>query len=266
MRIAEHLIEFLSEKGNMKVPNFGAFILEDVPAQFDAEGKKFLPPAKKVSFKTDYLLHDDSVIRFIAQKENISAEAASAELQKQTDFWKQKLSAGEDLEIAGLGKFYHGESLNFAGNRIEKLTPDYYGLEEIALNDIKKSSQPASVADCTSEDAGNYKMNRGVLWLFLIIIPVAGLIFLAVTQQERIFGKKSFEDLSVKNSTHRIVPKPVVIDSSAIKKADSLRQDSISKAAVPVVRKASAKKSYKYSKNRKYPKKKWTKPKKRVNR
>ncbi len=259
MRIADYILEYLSKNGSVQVPEFGEFLLEDVGAQFDAETKKFLPPAKLITFRSDYLAENSGFSSFLSEKERIPAESALTEIRKQTDFWKQKLAAGEELEIAGIGTFYQGETLNFSGNRVEKTTPDYYGLEEIALNDIKKPGKGAVVQVNSESENGDYKFNRSILWIFLIIIPVAALAFLAVTQHERIFGKKSFDDLSVKTSTHRIPADTVKTDSLQQKVSDSLKADSIQKLnAVPVAVKKKIAKPRKKN-NRKYTSNQWKK-------
>jgi hypothetical protein len=59
-------------------------------------------------------------------------------------------------------------------------------------------------------------------------LPVGAIIYLAINYQDQIFGKKSFDDVSVKTSTHRIPEKPKVNpivpkDSLQTSKTDSLR-------------------------------------------
>ena len=52
--------------------------------------------------------------------------------------------------------------------------------------------------------------------------------YLGITQQELIFGKKSFDDVSVITSTKRIDPKTVTKpDSILVKKTNSSKQDSL---------------------------------------
>lgn len=264
MRISERLVEYLSAHSTANIPAFGVFSLHDIGAQFDPETKKLLPPTKKVQFRSDYLLQDTDFAEFVAQKEQSGLSEVNFEIDKATKYWKQKLAAGEELTIEGLGTFFQGDTLNFEGERIEKATPDYYGLEEVVLGDIKKSTTVQH--ENTSVTEKDYRLNRSILWIFLLIIPVAGMIYLGIAQRERLFGKKSFDDLSVKNSTHRIAKDSVKVDSAQIKVADSLKADSLTKIApVPVAAKktnfAAKKKNY-----RKYPKKKWKKPRKRVNR
>lgn len=259
MKIADYILEYLSQNGSVKIPEFGEFVLEDVGAKFDSESNRFLPPAKLITFHSDYLTDDSGFAKFIAQKEQTDAQSAEIEIKKTTSFWKQKLAAGEELQIEGIGTFFQGESLRFTGNRIEKSTPDYYGLEEIALNDIKRSGKAVVAQDEVQKEGKDYKFSRSILWIFLIIIPVAALAYLAITQQERIFGKKSFDDLSVKTSTHRIPKDTLKTDSFHQKAIDSLKNDSISRlnaVPVPVKKKSKLPKKKTY---RKYAKKKWKK-------
>jgi hypothetical protein len=78
-------------------------------------------------------------------------------------------------------------------------------LEEISLKEIKENKVISEKKD-TEDD---YVFNKSILWIFLFIIPVGAIVFLAINYQDKIFGKKSF-DISVKTSTHRIVEKPVL--------------------------------------------------------
>ena len=96
--------------------------------------------------------------------------------------------------------------------------PQFFGLEEIKLEEIN-TSKSDSVA---SEDSDNqFVFNYSILWIFLFILPVGALLYLALTYPDKIFGKKSF-DMSVKTSTHRI-EKNATIDSSKVK-IDSLQK------------------------------------------
>ena len=76
---------------------------------------------------------------------------------------------------------------------------NFFGLEEISLKEIKENKVTADKKD--SED--DYVFSKSILWAFLFIIPVGGILFLAIMYQDKIFGKKSF-DMTIKTSTHRI--------------------------------------------------------------
>ena len=78
------------------------------------------------------------------------------------------------------------------------------------------------------ESDNQYVFNNSILWIFLFILPVGAIVYLAINYQDQIFGKKSFDEVTVKTSTHRIPEKPKVNpivpkDSLQTSKTDSLR-------------------------------------------
>ncbi len=237
MNISAYILDYLKQFGTVTVPKFGVFSLENSKAVINSDNGSILPPSSKITFHSDYQVSSDDLVDFISNKKSISKEAAENELQIQTDFWKKKLQAEHTLEIQNLGTiFLEDGELHFKGNRLESDHPDFYGLEEIRFSDINEGDSFESPINPEKD----YKFNKSILWIFLFIIPVLGILYLGYTQQELIFGKKSFDDVSVQTKTKRIEKKmPVKIDSAQIKradsvkafKADSLKKDSIKQAA-----------------------------------
>lgn len=241
MSIVKHITGFLKTKGSVTVPGFGKFFLQNSQAKFEEETGSILPPAKETGFNIDYEAGaNPALLSLISSNENISVEEAEAELKKQTDYWKKQLTENDELIIEGLGKFRKAESdIKFTGERVETSVPDFYGLEQIDLKNLKKTSVQSSNSE------GDYRFNRTILWIFLLVIPIAGLAYLAITQKELLFGKKSFNNLSVQTSTHRIKKDTLKLqkarqDSIRLDslKTDSLKKDSIAKTAVIPVRKS----------------------------
>lgn len=237
MNISAYILDYLKQFGTAAVPKFGVFSLENSKAVLNSENGSILPPSTKIAFYSDYQVLSDDLVQFISSQKAVSKEAVENELQIQTDFWKKKLQAEQVLEIQDLGTiFIEDGQLHFKGNRLESDHPDFYGLEEIHFSDINKGETFETPKNIEKD----YKFNKSILWIFLFIVPVLGMLYLAYTRQELIFGKKSFDDVSVQTKTKRIEKKiPVKIDSVQIKKtdsikafkADSLRKDSIKQAA-----------------------------------
>lgn len=267
MSTVSGIFEFLKLHGRVTVPEFGVFSTGNSRAVLNSESKTILPPGKQIVFEADYSAKDTGLIGFLADKQKISQETAAAELKTQTEYWKATLRNGSSFSVEGLGEFFVSDNqLVFKGDRIVSSSPDFYGLEEIDLKNIRSGNEIQELQrDNLSES--EYKFSKPVLWLFLLVLPVLGLAYFGFTQKERLFGKKSFDDLTVKNSTHRIEKKePVKVDSVKLKAvADSLTKDSLAKvAAVPVktTKKWTPKKKWS---SKKYTKKKW-RPKKRQTR
>lgn len=254
MNISAYILEYLKQFGTVAVPQFGVFSLENTKAVINSENGSILPPSSKIAFQPDYQVQNDDFISFLSRQKEISKASAERELHLQTDFWKKRLQSDKTLEISGLGTIViENGNTTFKGNRLESDYPDFYGLEEIRFSDI--NDKPSEISEKTSEK--DYRFNTSVLWIFLFIIPVLGILYFAYTQQELLFGKKSLDDVSVQTKTQRIEKKaPVIIDSAQIRrqdsiqafKADSLKQDSIRKRAAKNWRPTSYKRKSRWQK------------------
>ncbi|CAI8924123.1 hypothetical protein [Chryseobacterium sp. IT-36CA2] len=229
MNISAYILEYLKQFGTATVPGFGVFSLKNSKAIINSENGSILPPASQIELTIDYEVQAEDLTAFIAEQKQMSLEASRSDLKIQTDFWKKKLQAEQVLEIQNLGTvFIEDGHTHFKGKRIESGRPDFYGLEEIRFSDISNGEVSASV-----NREKDFKFKKTILWTFLLIIPVLGIVYLAFTQQELLFGKKSFNKISVQTSTHRIVKDTVkvMVHAPQISVSDSLKKDSLVKPA-----------------------------------
>ncbi|SDQ51500.1 hypothetical protein SAMN05421664_1877 [Chryseobacterium soldanellicola] len=230
MNISAYILEYLKQFGAVTVPNFGVFSLENSKAIINSENGSILPPSSQIAFSPDFELQSDDLASFIASQKQMTLEASRSDLKIQTDFWKKKLQADNVLEIPNLGTiFIENEKTHFKGKRLASDHPDFYGLEEIRFSDIHNSDKP----NISANPEKDYQFNKSILWIFLFIIPVVGILVVAYTQQDLLFGKKSF---SVQTKTHRIAQDTIKMQVHAPKApiSDSLKKDSLVKPAEKV--------------------------------
>ncbi|MBL1221319.1 hypothetical protein JET18_10740 [Chryseobacterium sp. L7] len=235
MNISAYILEYLKQFGTVTVPGFGVFSLKNSKAIINSDNGSILPPASEIVFAVDYEIQSDELAAFIAGEKQMSLDASKSDLKIQTDFWKKKLQADQFLEIQNLGMINIVEdNTHFKGQRIESGHPDFYGLEEIRLSDINNGEKIST----TENREKDYKFKKSILWIFLLVIPVLGILYLAFTQQELLFGKKSFDKVSVQTSTHRIAKDTVkqVVPKPEAAVSDSLKKDSLSKPAAKGVK------------------------------
>lgn len=230
MNISACILNYLKQFGTVIVPKFGVFSMENTKAIINSENGSILPPSTKIGFYPDYQAVSNDLLQFIISEKGITQEVAENELQIQVDFWKKKLQSDQSLDIQDLGSFFLAEGdLHFKGNRLATDHPDFYGLEEIKFSDIHQGNTTEKIQN-TEKD---YKLGKSILWLFLVIVPVSAIGYFGFTQKELLFGKKSFDDVSIKTKTQRIEKvAPIKIDSTLIKKADSIKIDSIRKDSI----------------------------------
>ncbi|MDR6372779.1 nucleoid DNA-binding protein [Chryseobacterium bernardetii] len=239
MNISAYILEYLKQFGTATVPGFGVFSLKNSKAIINSENGSILPPASQIEFTIDYEVQAEDLTAFIAEQKQMSLEASRSDLKIQTDFWKKKLQAEQVLEIQNLGTVFIEEGhTHFKGKRIESGRPDFYGLEEIRFSDINNGEK----VNASVNREKDFKFKKTILWIFLLIIPVLGILYLAFTQQELLFGKKSFNNVSVQTSTHRIVKDTVkvMVHTPETPVSDSLKKDSLVKPAGKGVKTAPA--------------------------
>ncbi|MDW9382026.1 hypothetical protein [Chryseobacterium sp. JV558] len=228
MNISAYILEYIKQFGTATVPGFGVFSLKNSKAIINSENGSILPPASQIEFTIDYEVQAEDLTAFIAGQKQMSLEASRSDLKIQTDFWKKKLQAEQVLEIQNLGTVFIEEGhTHFKGKRIESGRPDFYGLEEIRFSDINNGEK----VNPSVNREKDFKFRKTILWIFLLIIPVLGILYLAFTQQELLFGKKSFNKVSVQTSTHRIVKDTikVMVHTPETSVSDSLKKDSLAK-------------------------------------
>lgn len=239
MNTSAYILEYLKQFGTVTVPGFGIFSLENSKAIINSENGSILPPASTIAYKPDYEVKSDDLAAFIGSQKQMTIEASATDLQIQTDFWKKKLQAEHTLDIQGLGTIFTEDgTTHFKGNRLQSDHPDFYGLEEIKLSDINDKDLKPAVSVKAKKD---YRFHKSILWAFLIIIPVVAILYVAYAQQEILFGKKSFDTttIPVQTKNHRIEKDTVKVRVHAPTPTDSLKKDSVQKAAVqPAVEKA----------------------------
>lgn len=229
MNTSAYILEYLKQFGTVTVPGFGVFSLENSKAIINSENGSILPPASTIVYQPDYDVKSDDLAAFIGSQKQMSVEASATDLQIQTDFWKKKLQAEQTLDIQGLGKISIEEGkTHFKGNRLQSDHPDFYGLEEIKISDINDKNLKPAVPVHAEKD---YRFNKSILWAFLVVIPVIGILYVAYAQQELLFGKKSFDKvpISVQTKTHRIAEDTVKVQVHTPVTADSLKKDSVQK-------------------------------------
>ncbi len=204
MNLGLHIFNFLQEKGRVELPSFGIFILEKKSAQFDEATSTLLPPTQEIIFQKNNLVFGADLSRYIAEKTGGNLFEVQTQIKEEVLLWNQQLEENITLHVDELGDFAEKDGAIVLSSK----NPNYFGLEEISLKEIENSNLSIAKEDTENQ----YVFSQSVLWSFLFIIPLGGVLFLALNYQEQIFGKKSF-NVSVKTSTHRIENRSVKKDS-----------------------------------------------------
>lgn len=253
MNFSSLLLEFLKTNGTATIIGFGTFYLNYINAELDKDSKSILPPGAEVAFKSDVSDHKKDFSQFIAEKNGIELIDAQIELKKQINYWNATLYKEEKLHLENIGNFFlNDHKINFIGLRTENISPDFYGLEEIQFAEIKNAPSKSK----------SYQFSKSALLVSAVVVIIAAISYLGITQPEVIFGKKSFQKDPPKTNIAAVKKDSLKTDSLKALQivTDSLKSDSIDKAILPIPAPVKRWSSKNNSKN------KWKKPRKRQNR
>ena len=214
--ISTYILEYLKEHQEVHVVDFGVFSMKNSAAKVVGENKNILPPGTEIFATINPSTTNNGFAEYIAAKEGLMYHEAMNLLRKSADQWLTEASSNRSYVIENIGVLnFQEENFSFQGDRLTQSSPDFFGLEEIDLEEIKGNTTSQEIEQVEKDSFG-----KTILWTFLIAIPVAGIVYLALTQKDKLLGKES---VVVKTSTHRIPT------SAPIQKVDTIKVDTLLK-------------------------------------
>lgn len=108
--IARHIEFLLLHHDCVVVPGFGAFMINDEGARYDAERHCFLPPSRTVGFNPEVRHNDALLTGSISRREGISLEAARSVLDTSVASLNHQLQLCGEVQFGNLGSFSAGVS------------------------------------------------------------------------------------------------------------------------------------------------------------
>lgn len=225
MNLGLHIFNYLQKNGSVELPGFGVFSIQKKSAHLDESSSVLLPPIQEINFKNNYLVFNSDLSKYIADITGENLFVIQTQIKEEVLLWKEELQKNKNLIIDELGEFtLENDEIILSATNDFTNNPSYFGLEKIDLKEIEKSK--VNEEEILETD-NQYVFNKSVLWTFLLIIPVGGMIYMALNYKDKIFGKKSF-DRSAKISTPEIKKDQTKIDSLSkdsikINSTDSLK-------------------------------------------
>lgn len=187
MNLEVHIYQLLQEKEAVELPGFGVFTLQKKTAQLDPESSKLMPPTQEVSFQKQESVNGADLSRYIAAKTLQNLFQVQTEIQEQVALWKQELELSQEITLTGLGNLkVQNEEWILVSPKDLTQTIGFFGLEELHLEPLLNSRAQDFQSD------NQYVFGQSILWTFLLILPLGGILFFALSDPQVIFGKKSF--------------------------------------------------------------------------
>ena len=168
--------------------NFGGFVCSSISANLNKKTGILTPPSKSILFNSQLKDNDGLLINHIAQAENISQENAKLNLLKFVNQSLENLNKFKSCRFEEIGLF----TLNSDGNIIftQDLKRNYnlnaFGFQDVINNNITRDNSEIIEESLKLIKQKNNFTAKRLLKAAAIIIPLIGLSFLSITQEDRI--------------------------------------------------------------------------------
>lgn len=142
MDISTHIAYLLQFHECVIIPEFGGFISNYKPAQFDTVKQVFNPPSKELVFNTKINRNDGLLINYIVEVEKLGYHQAQSALISFVDQMFLTLEKGEKVYLSDVGSFEYDRSGNVIFTAQSKLDLiDIYGLKPISYPTLYEAKQ-----------------------------------------------------------------------------------------------------------------------------
>lgn len=140
MELSAHIYYLLFKHDCVTIPGFGAFLVEQKEAYYDASKQLYVPPKKVLSFNEQVQSNDGILATHIAASYNLSYEHAVKDIHKETIRWKERVQKGT-LKLPTLGAFLQNKErkLVFEPYSGFNFLVSSYGLPQVTAHPISRT-------------------------------------------------------------------------------------------------------------------------------
>ena len=186
--IEYYISQLLYKNDCVIVINFGGFVCSSISANLNKKTGILTPPNKSILFNPQLKDNDGLLINHIAQSEGISQEDAKINLLKFVEQSLENLNKFKSCRFEEIGLF----TLNSDKNIIftQDLKTNYnlnaFGFQDIINNKITRDNSEIIEESLKLIKKKNNFTTKRLLKAAAIIIPLIGISFLSITQEDRI--------------------------------------------------------------------------------
>ena len=183
-----YISQLLYKNDCVIVMNFGGFVCSSISANLNKKTGILTPPNKSILFNSQLKDNDGLLINHIAQSEGISQEDSKINLLKFVEQSLKNLNKFKSCRFEEIGLF----TLNSDKNIIftQDLKTNYnlnsFGFQDIINNKITRDNSEIIEESLKLIKKKNNFTTKRLLKAAAIIIPLIGISFLSITQEDRI--------------------------------------------------------------------------------
>lgn len=146
MNLAHYISQALYRYPCVIVPDFGAFVTENISARISESGQQMFPPSKKVVFNAYILNNDGLLAQLLCVGEKCAYDVAIQKIEAQVAYWKLQLEQSGTLTLENIGEIIKKEGkISFYQSSNENYLSDAFGLSIMQSPVIKREVYKAQV-------------------------------------------------------------------------------------------------------------------------
>ncbi len=198
MEISKHISSLLKFNECVIIPDFGSFISNYVPSQFDPASNAYLPPAKEIVFNSKITKNDGVLINHVAEAESISYTQAFQAVAKWVSNAFDALNDGEKIELSEIGtlQFDANGSFLFSSSSTSPFAAAY-GLTPIGFPKMIRPVYVSSYSERPAVSAVNKRKNALRIAAGIALLVSLSLFPQKIKKELGSIGKSSVNPLEV---------------------------------------------------------------------
>lgn len=148
-KLIPHIEYLLLSHDCVIVPGLGAILAHSVAPYYDVENERWQPPVRVFSFNPALSRTDGLLASSVARRENISIEAASNIVRRESEAMLALLDNEKHLALGAVGSIeMDGEGLlSFTPGNAAWLSPSYLWLPSVNITPLQRASELAQLHD-----------------------------------------------------------------------------------------------------------------------
>jgi hypothetical protein len=168
--------------------NFGGFVCSSISANLNKKTGILTPPNKSILFNPQLKDNDGLLINHIAQSEGISQEDSKINLLKFVEQSLENLNKFKSCRFEEIGLFTLNSDKNIIFTQDLKINYNLnsFGFQDIINNKITRDNSEIIEESLKLIKKKNNFTTKRLLKAAAIIIPLIGISFLSITQEDRI--------------------------------------------------------------------------------
>lgn len=148
MKLSKHIERLLLKENIVVIPDFGCFVVHDVPARYDVQERAFFPSSRTLGFTTKVTVDDYLLVQSYIDTYNLTLPDAIRALDRDVDEVKTVLYSTGTYDFEGIGVLeYANNEYNFKPAFSVLLSPSSYGFGVLPMETLSQQSVFAKADD-----------------------------------------------------------------------------------------------------------------------